>query len=167
MSHPRDRLLRKLAADLGLDPSEEIVALPKYELTVEHEGQLFVSGQIPRVGATVAVVGQVGAGLELEQGRVAARLCVVRALLAVRQHLGSLARVKRVLRLNVYVRCAGDFEALSELADAASEILYAVFKPDGGHTRTTVGVFQLPKGAAVELDLTLALGAPEAGISTF
>jgi len=72
MSHPRDRLLRKLAADLGLDPSEEIVALPKYELTVEHDGQLFVSGQIPRVGVTVAVA--VGVGVAV--GRTGVRVAV-------------------------------------------------------------------------------------------
>ncbi|HSV69980.1 MAG TPA: RidA family protein [Methylibium sp.] len=167
MSSPRDTLLRKFAADLGLDPAEAIVAVPKYEPTVEHDGQLFVSGQIPRLRGEVAVVGRIGAETDVEAGRQAARLCVVRALMAVRQSAGTLERVQRVLRMNVYLRCAPEFAALSEVADAASEILYAVFKPDGGHTRTTVGVAQLPKHAAVELDLLVALGAPERSYSTF
>jgi len=168
MSSARDALLRKFAADLGLDPGEEIVAIPQYEPAVEHEGQLFVSGQIPRRrGPEVAVVGRVGAEVDLDGGRSAARLCVVRALMAARQQAGTLDRVRRVLRMNVYVRAAPDFAALSEVADAASEIVHAVFKPDGSHTRTTVGVFQLPKNAAVELDLLLALGAPDLSYSTF
>ncbi len=168
MSSPRDTLLRKLAADLGLDPAEEIVAIPRYVPAVEHEGQLFVSGQIPRLrGPEVAVVGRVGVEVDLAGGQLAARLCVVRALMAARQQAGTLERVRRVLRMNVYVRAAPDFAALSEVADAASEILDAVFKPDGGHTRTTVGVFQLPKHAAVELDLLLAIGPPDLSYSTF
>ena len=167
MTMARDAMLKRLAAEFGLDFTDEIRAVPKYEVAIEHDGQLFISGQIPRVRGALAVAGKLGADASLEEGRRAARICIVRALVIVRQTVGSLDRVKKLLRLNVYVQSAPNFTEQSEVADAASEILYALFEPAGGHTRTAVGVVQLPKNAAVELDLLLALGAPESTNSTF
>ncbi len=163
----RDARLKKLAADLGLEVGEEIRALPHYEMAIEHGGHLFVSGQIPRIRGAVAVTGRVGAEVSLEEGRRAARICVVRALVVARQSLRSLHRVAVVLRMNVYVQSAPHFTEHSEVANAASEILDALFAPEGGHTRTTVGVYQLPQNAAVEIDLQLALHEGEPGPSTF
>jgi len=82
----------------------------------------------------------------------------LRALAGLRQSLGGdLGRVRKILRMTVYVQSAADFTQQSEVADAASDILYAVFAPDGGHSRTSVGVYQLPKNAAVEIDMVAAL----------
>ena len=88
---------------------------------------------------------------------MAAKVCAMRALALLRQTLGSLERVKHVLRITVYVQSAQDFTQQSEVADGASEILYAVLGQAGVHTRTSVGVFQLPKNAAVEIDLIAAI----------
>ncbi|WP_295641114.1 RidA family protein [uncultured Methylibium sp.] len=167
MTTARDALFKKLAAELGIDHAEEVKAVPRYEVAVEHEGELYVSGMIPRVRGAVAVTGSVGADVSLEEGRHAARLCVLRALAVVRQTVGTLDRVKRILRMTVYVKSAANFTEQSEVADAASDILYTVFQPSGGHTRTSIGVLQLPKNAAVEIDMIVALGEREAGTSTF
>ena len=167
MSSARDTLFKKLAADLGIDAAEEIRAVPHYEVAVEHDGQLWISGQLPRVRGAIAVQGKVGAEISLEEGRHAARLCVMRALAVMRQTLGSLDRVSKVLRMTVYVQSAPGFSEHSELADAASDILYAVLAPNGGHTRTSVGVYQLPKNGAVEIDMVVALGERESSMSTF
>ncbi len=128
-----------------------------YEVAVEHEGQLWISGQVPRVQGVVAVTGALGDTVTLAEGRRAAAICVLRALAIAQQRLGSLARVAKVLRMTVCVHSAAAFTQQSEVGDAASEILYEVFAPDGAHTRTAIGVAQLPKGAAVEIDLVLAL----------
>jgi enamine deaminase RidA (YjgF/YER057c/UK114 family) len=130
-----------------------------YDVAVEHAGQLWISGQVPRVDGVIAVTGCLGDGVALVDGQRAAAICVLRALAIARQRLGSLARVERVLRMTVYVHSAPAFTLQSEVADGASEVLYAVFEPAGGHTRTSVGVAQLPKDAAVELDLVLAVRA--------
>lgn len=167
MSTARDALFKKLAAELGIDHTEEVKAVPRYEVAIEHDGELYISGQIPRVRGAVAVTGSVGADVSLEEGRHAARLCVLRALAVIRQTVGTLDRVKKILRMTVYVKSAPHFVEQSEVADAASDILYTVFQPSGGHTRTSVGVFQLPKNAAVEIDMIVALGEREAGTSTF
>lgn len=59
--------------------------------------------------------------------------------------------------MTVHVQSAADFTQQSEVADAASDILYSVFAPHGGHTRTLVGVYPLPKNAAVEIDMIVAV----------
>jgi enamine deaminase RidA (YjgF/YER057c/UK114 family) len=128
-----------------------------YDVAVEHEGQLWISGQVPRVQGVIAVTGCLGDGVALADGRRAAAICLLRALAIAQQRLGSLARVAKVLRMTVYVHSAAGFTQQSEVGDAASEILYDVFAPQGAHTRTSIGVAQLPKGAAVEIDLVLAL----------
>ncbi|GAA5175714.1 RidA family protein [Niveibacterium umoris] len=152
----RDETLRQLAAEVGLDIDTPFRAVPRYEVAVLHAETLYISGQIPRVGDQLAVCGRAGE-VSLEDARRAARICVLRALAIARQQIGSLDRLVRVLRMNVFVQSAADFTQQSEVADAASDILYALLAPDGGHTRTSVGVAQLPKDATVEIDLTAAV----------
>jgi enamine deaminase RidA (YjgF/YER057c/UK114 family) len=77
----------------------------------------------------------------------------MRALALLQRSAGSLDGIKRLLRMNLYVQCAQDFTRQSEVADAASEVLFFVLGDVGAHTRTSVGVYQLPKNATVELDL--------------
>jgi enamine deaminase RidA (YjgF/YER057c/UK114 family) len=115
--------------------------------------QIFISGQVPRVGNTVVVTGAAGADVDLAQAQVAAKICAMRALALLQRSLGTLDKVRAILRITVYVRCAADFTQHSEVADAASEIFHRVLTEAGAHTRTSVGVLQLPKGATVELDL--------------
>jgi len=157
MNSIRDTSFAQLAKELGIEFEREIRAIPKYEVCIENDGELYVSGQIPRVGNVVAVTGRVGAETSLDEAKHAAKICIVRALAIIRQAIGSLDRVKKILRVNVYVQSAPDFTHQSEVADAASEILYSLLAPTGGHTRTSVGVYQLPKNAAVEIDLIAAI----------
>jgi enamine deaminase RidA (YjgF/YER057c/UK114 family) len=147
----------KISKELGIHFEDEIRAGANYEVAVEHGNEIYVSGQIPRVQGKIAVTGRVGQDVTLEDARQAARISTLRALAILRQSLGSLERVSKVLRVTVFVQSAQDFTMQSEVADAASEILYKVFAPHGGHTRTSVGVVQLPKNAAVEIDLIAAV----------
>ncbi len=161
MSATRDALFARHAEALGVEFEQEIRAIPCYEVAIEHDGCIYVSGQIPRVNGVVAVTGRAGDSASLDEARRAAAICVTRALAILRQRLGSLDRIAKVLRMTVYVQSAADFTQQSEVADAASDILYEVLAPVGGHTRTSVGVFQLPKNATVEIDLVAAISDPE------
>lgn len=125
---------------------------------LKNSAQVYVSGQIPRVANTVVVTGRAGTEVSVPQAQLAAKVCAMRALALLRQNLGSLERVKHILRMTVYVQSAQDFTQQSEVADAASEILYGVLGPAGVHTRTSVGVVQRPKNASAELDLIAAAG---------
>jgi enamine deaminase RidA (YjgF/YER057c/UK114 family) len=116
-----------------------------------------VSGQIPRVGDQVVATGRAGAEVSLEQARAAARISTLRALALLQRALGSLDQVDRILRITVYVQCTADFTQHSEVADAASDLLHTVLGEAGIHARTSIGVYQLPKNATVELELQAAV----------
>lgn len=149
----RDRELAAAAAEHGFDPSVEIQIGGRYTSLVRDGRTLYLSGQIPRIGDHVAITGVVGAEVSMERARRAAGVCVLRALTLLRQELGSLSKLQAVLRMTVYVHCGADFTQHSEVADGASDLLWRVLGTAGAHTRTTVGVLQLPKNAAVEVDL--------------
>jgi enamine deaminase RidA (YjgF/YER057c/UK114 family) len=81
----------------------------------------------------------------------------MRALALLQRSLGSLDHVKAILSISVFVQSAQHFTEQSEVADGASEVLFKVLGPAGAHTRTSVGVFQLPKNATVELSLVASV----------
>lgn len=153
----RQAAFDQLARELGCDFSGEIRIGGNYVSTVRHGDQVFVSGQVPRVGTTIAVTGRVGADTALADAQRGARICALRALAVLSQSLGGLDRVAQLLRVTVFVQSAADFTQQSEVADAASDTFQRVLGAAGAHTRTSVGVQQLPKNAAVEVDLIAAV----------
>ncbi|MBP5090628.1 RidA family protein, partial [Pseudomonas chlororaphis] len=121
MEASRKALFDQVAARLGHAFDGEMRIGGNYVPAVQNGDEVYVSGQIPRIDNSVKVVGRVGGDVSLEDGRYAARICTMRALAILAQLLGDLQRVKKVLRLNVYVQSAADFTQQSEVADAASE----------------------------------------------
>lgn len=152
-SMTRDEQFARAAQALGHAFDGEIKIGGNYVPLLRDGSHVYVSGQVPRVGDTVVVTGRVGADVDLARARHAAKVCVMRALALLQRSLGSLDRVRSIPRITVYVQCTQDFVQQSEVADGASELLFAILGTAGAHTRTSVGVYQLPKNAAVELDL--------------
>jgi enamine deaminase RidA (YjgF/YER057c/UK114 family) len=148
-----DSRFAEAAAVLGHAFDGEIRIGGNYVSVVRDGNIVYVSGQIPRVGGTVMVTGRVGESVELDQAQHAAKICAMRALVLLQRELGTLDRVRQVLRVTVYTQSSADFTRLSEVADGASDLLRFVLGDAGTHTRTSVGVHQLPKNASVELDL--------------
>ncbi len=153
MNTTRSSKFDEVATALGHSLEGEIKIGGNYISAIRNGNEIYISGQIPRVGNTVIVTGRVGSEVMLAEAQLAAKICVMRALALLTQTLGSLDRVKHILRMNVYIQSAEDFTQHSEVADGASEVLYSILGESGIHTRTSVGVYQLPKNAAVELDL--------------
>ena len=151
-----DARFQQAAEKLGYDFDGEIKIGGNYVPLIRHGDDIYISGQIPRVGDTVVVTGRTGADVSLEKAQLAAKIGAMRGLALLQRNLGSLDRVKRILRITVYVQCTAEFTQQSEVADGASEILFSVLGEAGAHTRTSVGVYQLPKNAAVEIDLVAA-----------
>jgi enamine deaminase RidA (YjgF/YER057c/UK114 family) len=148
-----DQRFNLIAEQLGYSFDGEIKIGGNYVPLIRHNDEIYISGQIPRVGDTVVVTGRAGADTTLAQAQLGAKVCAMRALALLQRSAGSLDGIKRLLRMNLYVQCAQDFTRQSEVADAASEVLFFVLGDVGAHTRTSVGVYQLPKNATVELDL--------------
>ena len=147
-----DARFQALALELSHDFNGEIKIGGNYTPVVHDGHQLWVSGQIPRVGDEVHFVGALGDAFDVTQGQQAAAICALRALALLQRSVGSLDSIAAILRITVYVRSAPTFTQQSEVADGASDVLRRVLGPQGVHSRTSVGVLQLPKGAAVELD---------------
>lgn len=147
----RKATFNEIANELGYNFDGEIKVGGNYVPILQYKEQLLISGQIPRVGDHLVVKGAVGSDIGLDEAKLAAKICVMRALALIEQSIG-LDQIKAVLRISVYVQSAKGFTQQSEVSDGASEILHRVFGKDGIHTRTSVGVFQLPKNAPVEID---------------
>ena len=156
----RSLRFERAAQALGYDFGGEIRIGGHYVSLIQHGDVIEISGQIPLVGSEVVVTGRVGDAVTVTQAQTAAKVCVMRAVALLERHLqaqGGLDAVAQILRLNVYVQSAADFTQQSEVADGASDLLYEIFGEQGVHTRNSVGVYQLPKNAAVELDLRVAV----------
>ena len=152
-----DTLFTQAANDLGYSFEGELKIGGNYVSLVRDASTVYVSGQVPRVGSTVVVTGRVGKEVSLSQAQLAAKVCVMRALSLLQRELGTLDKVRQILRVTVYTQADADFTQLSEVADGASDLLHAVLGESGKHSRTSVGVYQLPKNASVELDLVAAV----------
>jgi len=124
-----------------------------YAEAVRTGNLLFLSGMLPTEGRGAKFVGRLGGELDVEAGRKAARLAALNGLAVARQHLGSLDKVTRVVRLGVSVATSGDVREQPKVADGASELLQDVFGKDKNPCRMIYGVASLPLGAPVELEL--------------
>ena len=145
----------KLAA-LGIVLPVAATPAFQYVPVTIHERLAFVSGQLPRRGDTL-IAGKVGAEISLELAREAARLCILQGLACLAQALGTLDRVERILKLTGFVASAPGFNQQPGVIDAASELLVQVFGEAGKHARSAIGVAELPRNAAVEIELIAAL----------
>ncbi len=129
-----------------------------YVPTVESNGLLYVSGQLPFRADGSLITGRLGVDYDIEHGREAAERCGIMLLAQIRAALdGDLDRVQRIVKLGVFVASDGHFTDQPMVANGASELMVAVFGPAGRHARSAVGVPTLPLGAAVEVDAIVAL----------
>lgn len=117
----------------------------------------FVAGQIPTEGGQVKFRGKVGRDITTEAGQQAARLCTINALAQLKSALGSLDRVRRVVKLTGFVNCESSFVDLPKVVNGASDLLVQVFGENGRHARAAVGVSSLPLESAVEVELIVEI----------
>lgn len=153
MNHARDQAFAAAARTLGHAFDGELKLGGRYAPLVRHNDVFYISGQVPRVGDQVVVTGRVGADVDLARAQLAARICVMRNLALLQRALGSLEHVRAILRMTVYVQCTESFTQQSEVGDGASDLLISILGPEAAHSRTSVGVLQLPKNASVEIDM--------------
>ncbi|MQA65837.1 MAG: RidA family protein [Alphaproteobacteria bacterium] len=138
--------------DLGITLPHAAAPAANYVPWVISGNLLFVAGQLPMEAGQIAVTGTLGAGVTLEVGQRAARLCAVNIIAQAKAALGDLDRVKRIVRLGGFVASANGFTDQSKVVNGASDLMVAVFGDAGRHARAAVGVNVLPLGAAVEID---------------
>ena len=126
---------------------------------VVHAGTARTSGCLPRdVDGSLHATGTLGADISLETGVECAALCAQNALSLLRAELGSLDAIQRALTMTVFMACVQSFHEQPRIADGASAVLTTVLGDAGRHSRSAIGVAALPRGAPVEVELTVVLG---------
>ena len=139
--------------ELGIELPAPAAAAGNYVPVARSGNLVFVSGQLPIAGGTVRYKGRLGAGLGLEDGQAAARLCGINILAQVRAACdGDLERIVRCVRLGGFVACTPEFTDHPQVVNGASDLMVAVLGEAGRHARAAVGVPSLPLDAAVEVE---------------
>jgi enamine deaminase RidA (YjgF/YER057c/UK114 family) len=144
-----DRRLQDLGIQLPVAPTP----FGPYVETVQTGNLLFFSGMLPVVDHKPKYVGRLGKELDTAAGRDAAYTAALGVLAAAKEHLGSLDRVTRVVRLGVFIATSGDFFDQPKVADAVSDLFRDVFGIEKMAVRLVIGVASLPLGVPIELDV--------------
>jgi enamine deaminase RidA (YjgF/YER057c/UK114 family) len=119
-------------------------------------GIVHVGGHGPIAGAEI-LRGKVGGDLSLDDGRRAARMTALSILATLDAELGGLDRIERILKVFGMVNVAPGFDQMPAVIDGCSDLLVEIFGDAGRHTRSAVGLAELPFGIAVEIELTARL----------
>jgi len=139
--------------ELGLTLPDPPKPFGTYAEAVQTGNLLFLTGMLPTAGHSAKYVGRIGAELDIEAGREAARLAALNLLAVTREYLGSLDRVTRIVKLGVSIATVGDVRDQPKVADGASDLLQEVFGEDRNPCRSVYGVASLPLGTPVLLDV--------------
>jgi enamine deaminase RidA (YjgF/YER057c/UK114 family) len=145
---------------LGITLPSAPKPLGAYVPAVQVGNLLFLSGTLPLEGGAPKFLGRIGSELSIEEARSAARLAALNALALAKQHLGSLDKVTRVVRLTVSLVTTPEFRDHAKVADGASELLASVFGADKTSTRMVAGAASLPAGVSVVTEILLAIDPP-------
>ena len=145
--------------NLGISLPDPPTPLGAYVEAAQTGSLLFLSGTLPVEGGKPRFLGRIGGELSVEDGRSATRLAALNALALAKEHLGSLDKVTRVVRLGVALVTTPDFREHPKVADAASELFVSIFGTDKTSTRLVFGMQSLPVGVCVVLEVILEVAA--------
>ncbi len=147
-----DRIKQRLA-ELGIVLAQAQPPVANYLGFTTAGSLVFVSGQLPFVAGKLAFSGRLGVSVSLEDGKAAARQCLLNVLSQVDAACdGDLDRVARLVRLGGFVACAPEFTQHPAVINGASDLAVEIFGDAGRHARAAVGVASLPLDAPVEID---------------
>jgi enamine deaminase RidA (YjgF/YER057c/UK114 family) len=145
--------------ELGIELPELPQPIGAYVLWVQTGNLLYTSGIGPQERGQFPYRGKVGAGVTVDEGRAAARLCMLNLLSLIKQGAGSLERVERVVKVLGFVASAPGFNDQALVMNGASELLQQVFGERGRHARSAIGVNELPRDIPVEIEMIVELKA--------
>ncbi len=140
---------------LGIELPDPFPPAGVYINAVRAGDLLILGGHVPFSPPQTIVLGKLGADLDVDAGREAARFAAISALATIRSELGTLDAVKRILLVRGVVNAAPDFIGHTQVIDGASEVFVEVFGDAGRHARLAVGVSSLPANIALEIEVTV------------
>lgn len=140
-------------ADLEITLPEAPAAVANYVPWIQTGNLLMTSGQLPWHDGEIQYAGKCGADLSIEEGYEAARLCAINAIAQLKAAIGDLSKISKIVRLEGNVHSATGFQDQPQVLNGASDLIFAVFGERGRHTRTALGINEMPLNAAVQLSL--------------
>ena len=147
--------IEKRLSDLGIVLPAAAAPAANYVPFVRSGNLLFPSGQLPIKDGKLAVTGLLGRDVDTAGGQEAARLCAINVLAQAKAALGDLEKIRRLVKINVYVASTPNFTEQHLVGNGASDLFANVLGERGKHARVAVGMAALPLNAAVEVEAVL------------
>ncbi len=138
--------------ELGYELPDAPKPLASYIPTVITGSLILTAGQIPLVNGELKYSGKINNDT-IEDGKKAAEICVLNCLSVIKNELGSLDKIKRIVKITVFVNSEEHFTDQAKVANGASDLLVEIFGESGKHARSAVGVSELPINASVEIEM--------------
>ena len=146
--------ISKRLAELGLTLPKAPKPVAAYVPAVKTGNLVYISGQVPFQDGELLAKGPIPSAVSIDQAREAARQCVLNGLAVLADALdGDLDRVRRIVRVGVFVYSDPDFTEQPKVGNGASELLQDIFGEAGRHARAGVGSVALPLGSSVEVEM--------------
>ncbi len=149
--------IQKRLDELGVTIPEAAAPAANYVPYAQSGNLLLTAGQLPLSGGKLMATGLLGRDLDTEAGKDAAKWCAINILAQIKSAAGDLERIKRLVKITVYVASSADFTEQHLVANGASDFLAQVLGERGKHARSAVGVAVLPMNAAVEIEAIVEL----------
>jgi enamine deaminase RidA (YjgF/YER057c/UK114 family) len=147
----------KQLSEMGITLPEASSPVANYVNAVRVGNLLFLSGKGPTQEDGSRITGKVGAELSLEEGNRAARVVGINQLAVLKDELGDLNKVKRIVKVLGMVNCNPDFTEQPQVINGFSDLMVEVFGEKGKHARSAVGMGSLPGNIAVEIELIVEI----------
>ncbi len=152
----------------GYDPESRLAALQitlpsppqpvaNYVNGVQAGNMIFLAGKGPKRADGTEITGKLGAGVTIEEGYEGARLTAINQLAVLKDMVGNLNRVKRIVKVLGFVNSDPEFIDQPKVINGFSDLMVEVFGENGKHARAAIGVATLPRGQAVEIELVVEL----------
>lgn len=142
----------------GIELVTPVPMLGNYVHAVRTGNLLYLSGKGPNKPGGGLMTGKVGRDLTTEEGQEAARLCAIAHLAVLKAELGSLDKVKRIVKVLGMVNCTDNFIEQSKVMNGYSDFMAEIFGEAGKHARSAVGMNSLPQNFAVEVEVIVEVG---------
>lgn len=150
-------MIEEKIKELGFVLPEAPKPLAAYVPALLAGNLVFTAGQIPIVEGKLKFTGKLGREINEEQGRNASIVCALNCLSAIKGVIGDLEKIEQVVKMTVFVNSSEGFTNQPAVANGASEFIEKVFGKKGSHARSAVGVSELPKNAAVEVEMIVKI----------
>lgn len=143
--------------ELGITLPEAMRPIANYVTALQSDKQLFISGQLPLFNGKPIAIGKVGATVSTEQAKKAAEICALNILAQAKAVLGNLNRIKRVVKITVFIAADPHFTDIPFVANGASDLLVNVLGEAGKHARSAIGVASLPMDVPAEVEAIIEI----------